>query len=110
MKYIILGIPLTSHRKFRLNSLLQYFFTDNWSMFQDYRYNNGHHQAHVTGILLDSGRLYRFVVKLCARETCYQPVQSNGVLVLANPPVTNNINVTHDNTSTVEKVTFCIIH
>nr|XP_034332757.1 uncharacterized protein LOC105327902 isoform X2 [Crassostrea gigas] len=79
-------------------------YGDNWSMFQDYRYNNGHHQAHVTGILLDPGRLYRFVVKLCARETCYQPVQSNGVLVLANPPVTNNMNVTHDNTSTVEKL------
>ncbi|XP_052707847.1 uncharacterized protein LOC128183063 isoform X2 [Crassostrea angulata] len=80
------------------------FYGDDWSLFQDYRYNHGHHQAHVTGLLLDPGRLYRFVVKLCARETCYQPVHSNGVLVLANPPVTNTIHVNHDNTTTSEKL------
>lgn len=79
-------------------------FIDDWSLFQDYRYNHGHHQAHVTGLPLDPGRLYRFVVKLCARETCYQPVHSNGVLVLANPPVTNTIRVQHDNNSASEKV------
>ena len=78
--------------------------TDDWSIFQNYTYNHGHRQAHVTGVLLDPGRLYRFVVKLCAGETCYRPVHSNGVLILANPPTTGALDVQHDNTTTPEKV------
>ena len=80
------------------------YLTDDWSPFQSYTFNHGHRQAHVTGVLLDPGRLYRFVVKLCAGETCYRPVHSNGVLILANPPTTGDLDVQHDNTTVPEKV------
>ncbi|XP_078321865.1 uncharacterized protein LOC111103999 isoform X3 [Crassostrea virginica] len=79
-------------------------YGDDWSIFQNYTYNHGHRQAHVTGLLLDPGRLYRFVVKLCAGETCYRPVHSNGVLILANPPTTGALDVQHDNTTVPEKL------
>lgn len=81
-----------------------FFFLDNWSLFRDYSYNHGNDQVYVTGLLLDPGNLYRFVVKLCARDTCFQPFYSDGVLILANPPVTNTIDLQHENTSNSEKV------
>lgn len=77
---------------------------DNWSLFRDYSYNHEHDRVYVTGLLLDPGHLYRFVVKRCARETCFQPFYSDGVLILANPPVTNTIDFQHENTSTFKRV------
>ncbi|XP_062606252.1 uncharacterized protein LOC134268062, partial [Saccostrea cucullata] len=79
-------------------------YGDDWTVFQDFTYNHGHQQAHVTGLLLDPGKWYRFVVKLCATDICYLPMHSNGVMILANPPVTGELRVVIENSSSTEKL------
>ena len=42
---------------------------------------------------------YRLSLKLCARTFCFSPVSTDGVMVMANPPVTGDIIVEHQNTT-----------
>jgi hypothetical protein len=43
--------------------------------------------------------MYRIVLKLCAKSICFQTVNTDGVMVIANPPVTGGITVEHLNTT-----------
>ncbi|XP_062569401.1 uncharacterized protein LOC134231455, partial [Saccostrea cucullata] len=70
-----------------------------WSTFREYEHIHKHHKAHVTDLNLKPGRTYRFAVKLCAITTCYAPLFSDGVLILANPPSKGQITVEHRNTT-----------
>ncbi|XP_061176006.1 uncharacterized protein LOC133184957 [Saccostrea echinata] len=79
-------------------------YGDDWSVFQDYTYNHAHQEAHVTGLWLEPGKMYRFVLKLCAGKICYLPTHSNGIFILANPPEPSKIKVVHENSSSTEKL------
>lgn len=54
----------------------------------------------MTSLTLKPGRAYRFLVKFCASEICFDPLRSDGVLVLSYPPKTGNLEITHLNVST----------
>ncbi|XP_062616047.1 uncharacterized protein LOC134277752 [Saccostrea cucullata] len=74
-----------------------------WEVFRDYMYIFGRKEIKRTSMLLSPGMKYRAVLKLCASEICYKPVSSDGIIVLANPPVTGYIKVKHLNSSDVNK-------
>lgn len=73
--------------------------TDVWATFREYEHVHKHHEAYVTDLTLNPGRMYRFAVKFCAITTCYAPLYSDGVLILAHPPTKGQITVEHRNTS-----------
>nr|XP_034314147.1 uncharacterized protein LOC105348718 isoform X1 [Crassostrea gigas] len=70
-----------------------------WTTFREYEHIRDHSEAKVTDLDLKPGRMYRVAVKLCAITTCYAPLYSDGVLVLANPPTQGKITVEHQNTT-----------
>ncbi|XP_055997828.1 uncharacterized protein LOC125647098 [Ostrea edulis] len=70
-----------------------------WSTFREYEHIRKHHEAIVTNLNLKPGRTYRMAVKLCAITTCYEPLFSDGVMILANPPAKGKITVEHQNTT-----------
>lgn len=73
--------------------------TDVWATFREYEHVHKHHEAYVTDLTLNPGRMYRFAVKFCAITTCYAPLYSDGVLILAHPPTKGQITVEHRNSS-----------
>lgn len=73
--------------------------SDMWTMFREYEHLHKHSEAKVTDLDLKPGRMYRVAVKLCAITTCYAPLYSDGVLVLANPPAQGKMTVEHQNTT-----------
>ncbi|XP_061176007.1 uncharacterized protein LOC133184958 [Saccostrea echinata] len=79
-------------------------YGDDWSVFQNFKSSHGHQEVHVNGLLLDPGKLYRFVLKPCAREICFLPINSNGIMILANPPIAGGMKVAHENSSATEKL------
>ncbi|XP_056015772.1 uncharacterized protein LOC125675332 [Ostrea edulis] len=96
------SLPFTPDMYYRIE--MKSLYGDDWSVYQNYSYNYGSRHVHVTGLLLEPGRLYRFGVKPCAIQICYQPTHSNGILILANPPASGDIIVNHDNSSSEEKL------
>ena len=70
-----------------------------WSMFRDYEHIRKHNEAKVTNLDMKPGRSYRVAVKLCAITTCYEPLYSDGVLILSSPPTQGKITVEHQNIS-----------
>ncbi|KAK3101031.1 hypothetical protein FSP39_000383, partial [Pinctada imbricata] len=70
-----------------------------WSIVRDYEHISSHNFARVNDLFLKPGYKYRFSIKFCALQYCYTPVTSNGVLVLANPPTSGPITITHLNTT-----------
>nr|XP_034301655.1 uncharacterized protein LOC105322112 [Crassostrea gigas] len=70
-----------------------------WATFREYEHVHKHHEAYVTDLTLNPGRMYRFAVKFCAITTCYAPLYSDGVLILAHPPTKGQITVEHRNSS-----------
>ena len=68
-------------------------------MFRDYEHISTHDFARVNDLNLGPGKMYRFSVKFCASIYCHAPITSDGVLVLANPPATGPITITHQNNS-----------
>ncbi|XP_052067298.1 uncharacterized protein LOC127706680 [Mytilus californianus] len=53
----------------------------------------------IDDLVLSPGMKYRIALTLCARTFCFSPVSTNGVMVMANPPVTGDITVEHLNTT-----------
>ncbi|XP_078334035.1 uncharacterized protein LOC111124258 [Crassostrea virginica] len=70
-----------------------------WSMFRDYEHIRKHNEAKVTSLDMKPGRSYRVAVKLCAITTCYEPLYSDGVMILSSPPTQGKITVEHQNIS-----------
>lgn len=68
-----------------------------WTIKRDYEHRSTVYEAETHDLVLVPGRTYRVALKLCARDTCFAPVHSDGVLVLANTPTTGDIVVTHVN-------------
>ncbi|XP_061181031.1 uncharacterized protein LOC133189645 [Saccostrea echinata] len=70
-----------------------------WNTLREYEHIRKHNEAKVTNLDLKPGRTYRMAVKLCAITTCYDPLYSDGVMILANPPNKGKITVEHQNTT-----------
>ncbi|XP_069133969.1 uncharacterized protein [Argopecten irradians] len=70
-----------------------------WTVIRDFEHLSTSYEAEVNDLSLLPGRSYRVALKLCAGLICYAPIYTDGVLVLANPPVTGNLMVTHLNTT-----------
>lgn len=70
-----------------------------WTTLREYEHIRDHSEAKVTDLDLKPGSMYRVAVKLCAITTCYAPLYSDGVLVLANPPTQGKITVEHQTTT-----------
>ncbi|XP_033751510.1 LOW QUALITY PROTEIN: uncharacterized protein LOC117335547 [Pecten maximus] len=68
-----------------------------WSMVRDFEHLSTSYEAEANDLSLLPGRSYRVSLKLCAGLTCYAPVYTDGVLILANPPVAGNLMVNHLN-------------
>ncbi|XP_071151404.1 uncharacterized protein, partial [Mytilus edulis] len=62
-----------------------------WKVFKDYEYIGRHKYATLSDLDLKPGNSYRAVVKFCAENLCFPPVNGNGVTVLISPPSTGNI-------------------
>lgn len=76
-----------------------FILIDLWSMFRDYEHIRKHNEAKVTNLDMKPGRSYRVAVKLCAITTCYEPLYSDGMMILSSPPTQGKITVEHQNIS-----------
>jgi hypothetical protein len=47
----------------------------------------------IDDLSLSPGIAYRIVLKLCAKNVCFQTINTDGVLIMVNPPVTSGITV-----------------
>ena len=68
-------------------------------MFRDYVHVSTVFDISIDDLTLSPGIKYRVVLKLCAKTICFQTVNTDGVMVIANPPVTGGITVEHLNTT-----------
>ena len=78
---------------------LDIFFPDIWTLFRDFVHVSTVFDISIDDLTLSLGIKYRVVLKLCAKTTCFQTVNTDGVMVIANPPVTGGITVEHQNTT-----------
>ncbi|XP_061189002.1 uncharacterized protein LOC133197151 [Saccostrea echinata] len=67
----------------------------NWSGVTEWTYLMTQNHHTFRGLNLSPGRMYRSSVKFCARLHCFNPVNSNGVTILANNPVTGGLTLNH---------------
>ena len=78
-------------------------------MFKDYQHvDSTRFDISIDELDLNPGYKYRITLKLCAKETCFRPVSTDGVMIMSNPPTTGSINVLHED-GTPEKVRICIL-
>lgn len=54
---------------------------DVWAIFREYEYVYKYYEVYVTDLILNFGRMYRFVVKFCVIIICYVFLYSDGVLI-----------------------------
>ncbi|CAC5370733.1 unnamed protein product [Mytilus coruscus] len=70
-----------------------------WSIYHDFIHVSTAFDVSIDDLTLNPGIKYRIVLKLCAKTICYSHISSDGVMVIANPPVTGDITVEHLNTT-----------
>lgn len=99
-KYVFFFIKLYDYRLWILNFfklLFSFFFNyfiignksiyfgimliDVWAIFREYEYVYKYYEVYVTDLILNFGRMYRFVVKFCVIIICYVFLYSDGVLI-----------------------------
>ena len=68
-------------------------------MYRDFVHMSTVYDISIDDLILSPGVMYRIVLKLCAKSICFQTVNTDGVMVIANPPVTGGIIVEHLNTT-----------
>jgi hypothetical protein len=86
-----------------------YFLSDIWTMYRDFIHVSTVFDISIDVLSLSPGIAYRIVLKLCAKNVCFQTINTDGVLIMVNPPVTSGITVEHLNTTETggnEKVRF----
>lgn len=71
-----------------------------WSGVTEWVYLMTHYHHTFTGLNLSPGHTYRSSVKFCARLFCFAPINSNGVTVLANNPITGTMTINHQGSGT----------
>lgn len=80
------------------------FPSDIWKVFKDYEYIGRHKYATLSDLDLKPGNSYRAVLKFCAENLCFPPVNGNGVTVLISPPSTGNITLQLVNMTNMNQV------
>ena len=78
-------------------------------MYQDFIHVSTVFDISIDDLSLSPGIAYRIALKLCAKNICFQTINTDGVLIMVNPPVTSGITVEHLNTTETggnEKVRF----
>ncbi|CAC5360413.1 unnamed protein product [Mytilus coruscus] len=70
-----------------------------WTIFRDFVHYATVFDVSINDLTLDPGIKYRIVLKLCARTICFQTVHTDGVMVIANPPIAGDITIEHLNTT-----------
>ncbi|CAG2233138.1 unnamed protein product [Mytilus edulis] len=70
-----------------------------WSIFRDFLHVSTAFDISIDDLTLNSGTKYRIVLKLCANTICFSTISTDGVMVMANVPVTGDITVNHLNTT-----------
>ncbi|CAC5386461.1 unnamed protein product [Mytilus coruscus] len=70
-----------------------------WSVFRDFLHVSTIFDISIDDLTLNPGIKYRIVLKLCAKTICFSPINTDGVMVLANSPITGDITVEHLNTT-----------
>ncbi|KAK3581576.1 hypothetical protein CHS0354_031922 [Potamilus streckersoni] len=66
-----------------------------WDSFTEYEELANVHETRNGQLILESGRMYRSKVKFCASHFCGQPVVSDGVIVITDPPVSRAMSLTY---------------
>lgn len=70
-----------------------------WTTYQDYFHISTMFDVSIDDLTLSPGIKYRISLKLCAKTICFDPIKTNGVMVMANPPVSGSISINHLNTT-----------
>ncbi|XP_076085327.1 uncharacterized protein LOC143056126 [Mytilus galloprovincialis] len=73
------------------------FLADYWSIFRDFLKVSSVLKMSIDDLTLNPGVKYRVVLKLCAETICFSNISTDGVTVIANPPVTGDVTVEHFN-------------
>ncbi|KAK3581570.1 hypothetical protein CHS0354_031918 [Potamilus streckersoni] len=68
---------------------------DVWDSFTEYEELANVHETRTAQMILESGHMYRSKVKFCASHFCGQPVVSDGVMVITDPPVSRTMSLTY---------------
>ena len=65
--------------------------TIDWSMVVGYK-DIGYANYHIEkGLLLKNGVFHRATIKLCHFNVCFEPLSSDGFVILSTPPVPGTI-------------------
>ncbi|XP_063399976.1 uncharacterized protein LOC134684607 [Mytilus trossulus] len=71
-----------------------------WTVFRNYEYiNSTSYSVSANELTMIPGYKYRTTLKLCARQTCFRPLSTDGVMIITNPPITGNFSVEHQDGS-----------
>ncbi|CAG2247188.1 unnamed protein product [Mytilus edulis] len=70
-----------------------------WSIFRDFLKVSSVLKMSINDLTLNPGVKYRVVLKLCAKTICFSNISTDGVTVIANPPVTGDVTVEHFNST-----------
>ena len=77
-----------------------FFLVKTWTTFRDYEYiNSTSFDISTNELTLPPGYKYRITLKLCAKETCFRPVSTDGVMIISSPPKTGSLTVEHQDGS-----------
>ena len=71
----------------------KFLVADFWSELCDLTFLGSHNSVIVSNLALQPGLAYRFKIKFCASNICFQTMYSNGVTVIPNKPVTGSLSV-----------------
>ena len=78
---------------------IKFYLSDVWTSYRDFFHVPAVFEIHIDDLTLELGIMYRVVLKLCATTICFQPINTDGIMVMASPPVTGDLNVEHLNTT-----------
>jgi len=90
---------MTDVIKFMIKFRIPSFLLDVWTVVQEYQYISSGFEAEAHNFYLLPVRTYRSAIKICASETCFAPLYSDGITILSNPPQKGSISLSHLNTT-----------
>jgi len=84
------------------------FLARTWTTFRDYEYiNSTSFDISTNELTLLPGYKYRITLRLCAKETCFKSVSTDGIMIISSPLKTGSLTLEHQDGSP-EKVCICI--
>ena len=80
------------------------YIVDVWNVYKEFEHLRSPTNLAHGGIVLSPGRSYRIVLKLCAGETCYSPLRSNGLTVLSRNPSSGTLSVIYNELDLIVRI------